>query len=281
MGCVNLETQMDCIKRSKNPKNKYLILDDTTTILYCYKNGKRLETYIDTNKLEFVKQFTWCIMGQSKKQQGYVGFSRKRKSEKTIYYKLHRMLMGVTDSNIWIDHENRNRFDNRIVNLRIADSTTNSYNTKKLNQNATSKYKGVVYRQNRRRYESSIQVNGDWIYLGTFLTELEAVKVYDQAAERFHGEFSCTNVKLGLITQEELSGIIVDYTFVDKHCKAKSKFRGVSTNTKSKKKPWRAFTNSNGRQVSLGYFKTEEEAARAYNEKAKELFGDKARLNAI
>ena len=42
---------------------------------------------------------------------------------------------------------------------------------------------------------------------------------------------------------------------------------------------WMATINLNGKKFCLGWFKTEEEAARAYDVKAKELFGEYARTN--
>ena len=63
-----------------------------------------------------------------------------------------------------------------------------------------------------------------------------------------------------------------------------SGFKGVSKN-QSKTNPWRAYINRKDgkktKQYHLGLFKTPEEAARAYNEKAKELFGDFAKLNKV
>jgi len=44
---------------------------------------------------------------------------------------------------------------------------------------------------------------------------------------------------------------------------------------------WRARIKCHNRSMLLGYFSTKEEAARAYNEKAKELFGVYARLNNV
>lgn len=42
---------------------------------------------------------------------------------------------------------------------------------------------------------------------------------------------------------------------------------------------WRAYIQKDNKYKSIGFFKTEEEAARAYDDKATELFGEFARLN--
>lgn len=60
-----------------------------------------------------------------------------------------------------------------------------------------------------------------------------------------------------------------------------SRFKGVSFAPKVLHKPWRAYVNKNGKRKNLGYFTTEIEAAVAYNEAAKTLFGEFAFLNPI
>ncbi len=56
-----------------------------------------------------------------------------------------------------------------------------------------------------------------------------------------------------------------------------SRFKGVSWYKRRGK--WVAYVNCTGEHYHLGYFDDEVEAARAYDEKAKELFGEFARLN--
>ncbi len=46
-------------------------------------------------------------------------------------------------------------------------------------------------------------------------------------------------------------------------------------------KKYRAIITINGKAVHIGMFKTPEEAARAYNKRAKEVYGDMAKLNKI
>ena len=61
------------------------------------------------------------------------------------------------------------------------------------------------------------------------------------------------------------------------HCQSSSKYKGVSWNKKCKK--WRAYIKLNHKIMHLGSHIIEEEAALAYDKKAKELFGEFARPN--
>jgi hypothetical protein len=56
-----------------------------------------------------------------------------------------------------------------------------------------------------------------------------------------------------------------------------SKYKGVSYHTKDKL--WAARIKLNRRSTHLGYFKLEEDAAKAYDQAALEYFGEFARLN--
>lgn len=56
----------------------------------------------------------------------------------------------------------------------------------------------------------------------------------------------------------------------------KNKYKGVR---KLSKKSWVGYINHNKKSIYLGSFNTEWQAAEAYNKKAKELYGDFAKLN--
>lgn len=58
-----------------------------------------------------------------------------------------------------------------------------------------------------------------------------------------------------------------------------SKYIGVSFNKKSKK--WISYINFNSKQIRIGEFNIELDAAKAYNKKAIELYKENANLNKI
>jgi len=62
-----------------------------------------------------------------------------------------------------------------------------------------------------------------------------------------------------------------------KSTKTKTGFRGVTFD----KGKYRSIINVDGKRINLGTFKTAKEAAQAYNQKSKELFGDTKSLNEI
>ena len=63
------------------------------------------------------------------------------------------------------------------------------------------------------------------------------------------------------------------------HVFGASQYKGVSRTSKQYRRPWRATLKHNGKTITLGTFFLEEDAARAYDEKASELFGEFAKLN--
>lgn len=86
-----------------------------------------------------------------------------------------------------IDHINRNRADNRFVNLREATAFQNSCNK------ARKEVQGVYRFPDKARkfpYRAMIQVKGKRYYLGYFATREEARAAYQAAVELHHGEFA-------------------------------------------------------------------------------------------
>ena len=87
-----------------------------------------------------------------------------------------------------IDHENRDPFDNRWKNLRLATKQQNSYNqisTKKRYELPKGVYKL------KRGFRAMIGHNGKTIHLGCFPTVELAQAAYTKVALEIQGEFHC------------------------------------------------------------------------------------------
>lgn len=85
-----------------------------------------------------------------------------------------------------VDHENRNKADNRWCNLREC---SHSQNISNIPRTQRSGFRGVYPRPNGRWY-AAVTVNQKTIYLGMFDDPYEAHIVYCEKAKEFFGEFS-------------------------------------------------------------------------------------------
>lgn len=90
------------------------------------------------------------------------------------------------------DHINGNTLDNRKENLRICSIAENGRN-RKIQKNNTSGYSGVSYMKGVCKWQATICVNKNKIYLGVFETAEESARAYDSAAKEYFGEFARLN----------------------------------------------------------------------------------------
>jgi hypothetical protein len=108
---------------------------------------------------------------------------------------MHRQIMD-TPAGLVCDHINRNGLDNRKANLRNCTKQENNLNQRS-HRGSVSKYKGVYWKKDMRRWAASVQIDGRREHLGYFASEAEAAKAYDAAARKYHGEFAALNFAKG------------------------------------------------------------------------------------
>lgn len=89
-----------------------------------------------------------------------------------------------------IDHINRDRSDNRIENLRLADRLSNAKN-QTAHRDSRTGVKGVIRcRTKKTRFSAHLMVDGKRINLGRFNDLDSARRAYLDAAKKHHGEFA-------------------------------------------------------------------------------------------
>lgn len=142
--------------------------------------------------------FTWLVSKSGNKGIGSVaGYTSKRGYMTTtidrIPYRLHRLAwlyMYGKFPEYDIDHINHTKNDNRLSNLREVTHHVNSKNRPGDKRNKSG-HCGVRFKDNR--YEATIAVNKEFIYLGTYKTLEEATDARKAAEEEYgfhpnHGE---------------------------------------------------------------------------------------------
>lgn len=83
-----------------------------------------------------------------------------------------------------IDHKDNNPFNNRLDNLQLI---SNRENCSKDRNGGTSKYVGVSWRKDTKKWTSRIIIDGFYKTLGSFETEYEAHLVYQNELEKIKG----------------------------------------------------------------------------------------------
>lgn len=84
-------------------------------------------------------------------------------------------MTGEYPINIGVDHVNRQKDDNRWLNLRLVTFAQNSQN-RSVRVDNLSGIAGVSWVASRKRWAAQISVSGRKFFLGRFKTKLEAVK---------------------------------------------------------------------------------------------------------
>ena len=123
-----------------------------------------------------------------------------------IKIKMHRFILGITDPAIHIDHADHNGLNNQGYNLRPGTSLQNMMN-KKPYKNGASAYKGVTWRKDRCKWKAMITVYGKTKSVGSFTSEIQAAKAYDQAAIKYFGERAFLNFPLAVTGQTPLRAL--------------------------------------------------------------------------
>lgn len=124
------------------------------------------------------------------KADGYISIGIDGKQ-----YKAHRLVWLYTYG-VWpeqLDHRDRNRTNNRLLNLRLADNHLNGVN-RNLFSNNKSGVKGVFWYSKLRKWQANITVRNVVHYLGRFDTLDAAISVRVQAESVFFA---------GMVDEEE------------------------------------------------------------------------------
>ena len=187
-----------------NKKTKILI-DKEASILYDYtlimnSDISQEELKYKLNYFPDTGVFTWRDVPENYRFKNKIaglttinGYIRIKIYQKHFY--AHRLawlyIHGKLPDN-FIDHINKNRADNRIINLRDITCSENGRWRGKDRDNSSG-YKGVFGHPESKKWRAQIRKDKITYHIGTFETKEEAALAYNKKAIELFGEFAWLN----------------------------------------------------------------------------------------
>lgn len=170
-------------------------------IIKSFKNKLIKTVFVDEDDYTFLTRWPWHLC---KVQNIFYAVRSEKNLDGSIYnVQMHRVIMGVYDPKVEIDHKDGNGLNNTKENLRKCTSHQNKCNkAKKIG--SVSKYKGVCV-CSRKSYNDKIIVRWKGGIYGrgikeptkkfpfTLEGEIDAAKYYDVLAIKHYGEFARLN----------------------------------------------------------------------------------------
>lgn len=148
---------------------------------------------IDEEDFDKVKKHKW-----KKSSRGYATVLLWRKENGRKIGKstpIHQLIFKPEEGKL-VDHINRNKLDNRKENLRSVTAQQNMWNKASTRAFHSSKYKGVSFCDQTKKWKATLSINGKRKTLGRFNEEEDAAMVFDYHAQQIHGEYGYYNSDL-------------------------------------------------------------------------------------
>ena len=102
---------------------------------------------------------------------------------------LHRVIWDYFNGScegFLVDHIDGDNTNNKIENLRLANHSTNAFNSN-AHKDSSVPHKGVY--RHKDKFRAVISVGGNRSHLGLFNTAEEASVAYNEKAKGLHGEY--------------------------------------------------------------------------------------------
>jgi len=162
------------------------------TILIYLSQGQH--AIIDTDDYKYVSTYSWCAIYH---RNTFYAVSELPwcEGQRGDGLRMHRLVLGITDPMIIVDHKDGNGLNNCRSNLRLTNAKGNAQNRRPKKTNLYSPYKGITFLKDGRCHPWSAYIGGpnNRTRLGSYATAEEAALAYDRAAIARYGEFARLN----------------------------------------------------------------------------------------
>lgn len=128
---------------------------------------------VDDEDYEYLNKWNWHYHNKYAFRSIGIGNGKQKRIP------MEKFIITDVPQNMAIDHIDGCGLNNQRSNLRVVTIMENQWNISS-HKNSSSKYIGVSYYSNRRKYRSGVNRFGKYIYLGYFNTEEEAAIARDE-----------------------------------------------------------------------------------------------------
>jgi hypothetical protein len=178
MGKINscgCEKVSRIIKYNKKTKKKYNIYDLTGEYGTGWTSNTNKEFYFDLEDYDKIKNYCWF-----ENHKGYIVTN----TSESKYLSIQRLVLNFPNCED-IDHNNRNRKDNRKFNLEPMTHQNNMLN-QDIRSNNTSGVTGVTWDEEKGKWHSYIMADGKLKHLGFFIEINEAIFIRLKAEKKYN-----------------------------------------------------------------------------------------------
>ncbi len=143
---------------------------------------------VDDADYDWLNQWKWCAL--KRRATFYAGRNIGGRCNQRLVL-MHREIMNAQNGQE-IDHKEGNGLNNQRKNLRFCTHSQNMMNSRK--QKGTSRFKGIYWNKQKQKWRAMITIDHKRIHLGYFVSEKQAAKIYQKAANEYFGEFAYKKV---------------------------------------------------------------------------------------
>jgi hypothetical protein len=141
---------------------------------------------VDAEDFGALSKYDWYLVSYS-----HTDYAVRLENGFSIIH-MHRQVMKPPDGMV-VHHLNHNGKDNRRANLRIITYRQNVLSARPQRKGCTSKYKGVYWNKDKRKWEAGLSIYRKRKLIGRFDNEEDAARAYDEAAKKYHGQYAYLN----------------------------------------------------------------------------------------
>lgn len=134
----------------------------------------------------------WCAAWDQTTKTYYAKTKVRKPEGGVLCINMNRYVLGIESKSVYADHQNHDTLNNRRSNLRAASTGSSACNRRRFSNNR-SRFTGVVFLKDCRKWLAYLDANKLRRRIGRFEDAKSAAQARDKASLEIHGEYAVLN----------------------------------------------------------------------------------------